>query len=96
MEKNNYEVVFKTSTFKKLGKILNKIFPAPIAWILKAYLFGFEEKYLETKTKLNVDDAIANYHKALDENEPPKTVVKEKPSEVKGLFDMEIKRYDEE
>ena len=95
MEKNNYEVVFKTSTFKKLGKILNKIFPAPIAWILKAYLFGFEEKYLETKTKLNVDDAIANYHKALDEKEKPKTIVTKKPSEVDGLFDFEIKRRED-
>ena len=95
MEENNYEVVFKTSTFKKLGKMLNRIFPAPIAWFFMAYLFEFEEKYLETKTKLNVDDAIANYHKALDEKEKPKTIVTKKPSEVDGLFDFEIKRRED-
>ena len=86
-------VLFKTSTFKKLCKIISSIFPAPIAWILKAYLFDFEIKYLETKTKLTVDKAIADYKKDLDEL--PKTIVTKKPSEVDGLFDMEIKRQED-
>jgi len=89
-ERNKYKVVFKTSTFKKLGKIISSIFPAPIAWVLKAYLFDFEIKYLETKTKLAVDKAIADYKKDLEEIAKP--VVTKKPSEVDGLFDMEISR----
>ena len=92
-ERNEYKVAFKTSTFKKLGKIISSIFPAPIAWILKAYLFDFEIKYLETKTKLTVDKAIADYKKDLDEL--PKTIVTKKPSEVDGLFDIEIKRLED-
>jgi len=92
-KRDEYKVVFKTSTFKKLGKIINSIFPAPIAWVLMAYLFDFEDKYLETKTKLNVDEAIANYKKDLDE--VPKTIVTKKPSEVDGLFDMEIKHRED-
>lgn len=92
-EKNKYKVVFKTSTFKKLGKILSQIFPAPIAWVLKAYLYDFEIKYLETKTKLTVDKAIADYKKDLEEL--PKTIVTKKPSEVDGLFDIEIKRLED-
>ena len=87
------KVLFKTSTFKKLGKIISSIFPAPIAWVLKAYLFDFEIKYLETKTKLTVDKAIAEYKKDLDEIAKP--VVTKKPSEVDGLFDMEIKRLED-
>ena len=87
------KVLFKTSTFKKLGKIISLIFPAPIAWVLKAYLFDFEIKYLETKTKLTVDKAIAEYKKDLDEIAKP--VVTKKPSEVDGLFDMEIKRLED-
>ena len=92
-ERNEYKVAFKTSTFKKLGKIISSIFPAPIAWILMAYLFDFEDKYLETKTKLAVDKAIADYKKDLDEL--PKTIVTKKPSEVDGLFDIEIKRLED-
>lgn len=92
-ERNEYKVAFKTSTFKKLGKIISSIFPAPIAWILMAYLFDFEDKYLETKTKLVVDGAIAKYKKDLDEIAKP--VVTKKPSEVDGLFDMEIKRQED-
>ena len=87
------KVLFKTSTFKKLGKIISSIFPAPIAWVLKAYLFDFEIKYLETKTKLTVDKAIADYKKDLDKIAKP--VVTKKPSEVDGLFDMEIKRLED-
>lgn len=87
------KVTFKTSTFKKLGKILSRIFPAPIAWVLKAYLFDFEIKYLETKAELTVDKAIADYKKDLDEL--PKTIVTKKPSEVDGLFDIEIKRLED-
>jgi len=64
----------KLETFRKLYKSLKTPWK-PLNWLILGYLIGWEEKYINYKSKKAVDDAIKDYMV----NHPPevyKAVVK--------------------
>ena len=65
----------KLETFRKIYKSLKTPWK-PINWLILGYLIGWEEQYINYKSKKAVDDAVEDYMV----NHPPevyKAVVKE-------------------
>ena len=84
---------FRIYDFKLIGRWISKIFPGPISWFLKAWLYGLETKYIDWKAKYEVEQAIKEYEKLCpDFIEDREVEIIETKSEVKGLSNFEIKR----
>ena len=76
-------VKFRLNEFKAVAKWLDQHLPLPIAFFLKGWLWGLEERYIDAKVTSAVDKAIA----PLKPSEPSLTAptFTSTPSEVEGL-----------
>lgn len=64
--------------------------PKSYRWIAVWLLLYVEPFYIEYTTKKVVDEAIQEYHEAMDALELPSYTIESKPSEVEGLDDIRI------
>lgn len=76
-------VKFRLNEFKAVAKWLDKNLPLPIAFFLKGWLWGLEERYLDAKV-------VAALEKAIAPHKPPEPTITaptftSTPSEVEGL-----------
>ena len=68
----------------------------PISFLALGFIAWLKEKWIDVKvanTMREIDIQSEEIKKIWEEEDKPKTIVTETPSEVKGLNDMEIK-YD--
>ena len=76
-------IKFRLNEFKAVAKWLDKHLPMPLAFFLKGWLWGLEERYIDAKVSSALDKAIAPH-------KPPEPSLSEPtftstPSEVEGL-----------
>ena len=83
-------IKFRLNEFKAVAKWLDKHLPMPLAFFLKGWLWGLEERYIDAKVSSALDKAIAP-HKP---SEPTLTAptFTSTPSEVEGLDIIELRR----
>ena len=83
-------IQFRLNEFKAVAKWLDKHLPMPLAFFLKGWLYGLEERYIDAKVSSAVDKAIA----PLKPSEPTLTAptFTSTPSEVEGLDIIELTR----
>lgn len=85
---------FRLNEFRDVARWLDKHLPAPVAFILKGWLYGLEDRYIAAKASSAVDKGIAPYI-------PPEPVVAppeyhSEPSKVEGLDIIQLSsNYDE-
>lgn len=82
------KIKFRLNEFRDIARWLDKKLPGPLAFILKGWLWGLEERYIDAK----VDSAL---EKAIAPHRPPEPTLTaptltSKPSEVEGLDTIEI------
>ena len=82
-------VKFRLNEFKSLGKWLDKQLPPWAAWLVKAFLYGLEDAWIDAKVKSTVEKAIADYSASQGPIVPP-PVITTKESEVQGLDEIRI------
>ena len=76
----------KLNSFRRIYKSLKTPW-TPINWLILGYLIGWEEQYINFKTKHTVDKAIAKYNATVSTKETkPEIVMKE----VDGGWEMSI------
>ena len=76
-------IQFRLNEFKAVAKWLDKHLPMPLAFFLKGWLWGLEERYIDAKVSSALDKAIA----PLKPSEPSlsEPTFTSTPSEVEGL-----------
>ena len=84
------EIKFRLNEFRDVAKWLDKKLPMPLAFILKGWLWGLEERYIDAKVSSAVDKAIAP-HKPPEPTLTAPTFTST-PSEVEGLDIIELTR----
>ena len=87
-------IQFRLNEFKAVAKWLDKHLPMPLAFFLKGWLWGLEERYIDAKVSSALDKAIAP-HRPSDPSlsEPTFTST---PSEVEGLDIIQLSHtYDD-
>jgi hypothetical protein len=85
---------FRLNEFKAVAKWLDKNLPTPLAFFLKGWLWGLEERYIDAKVSSALDKAIA----PLKPSEPSLTAptFTSTPSEVEGLDIIQLSHtYDD-
>lgn len=82
------EINFRLNEFKAVAKWLDKNLPLPIAFILKGWLWGLEERYIDAKASSALEKAIAPHSPPEPSLEAP-TFTSE-PSEVEGLDNIQL------
>ena len=77
------KIKFRLNEFRDIARWLDKKLPMPLAFFLKGWLWGLEERYIDAKVSSALDKAIAP-HKPSEPSlsEPTFTST---PSEVEGL-----------
>lgn len=89
------EIKFRLPEFKALGKWLDKHLPFPIAFFLKGWLIGLEDKYIDAKASSSVSKAVREF----EDSRTPEAWVDaltddpiehSEPSEVDGLDIIQI------
>jgi hypothetical protein len=75
--------MFRLNEFKAIARWLDKKLPGPLAYFLKGWLYGLEERYIDAKVSSAVEKAIAP-HKPSEPTLTPPTFTST-PSEVEGL-----------
>jgi hypothetical protein len=75
--------MFRLNQFKAIARWLDKKLPGPLAYFLKGWLWGLEERYIDAKASSALDKAIAP-HKPSEPTLTAPTFTSE-PSEVEGL-----------
>ena len=83
-------IQFRLNEFKAVAKWLDKKLPMPLAFFLKGWLWGLEERYIDAKVTSAVDNAIAP-HRAPEPSLTAPTFTST-PSEVEGLDIIELTR----
>ena len=83
-------IKFSLGEFKAMGRWLDKSLPPLLAWIAKAFLKGWEGRYIHAKVQSSVEVAIAR-HRAQEKPLRADPVVTETHSEVEGLPNISIK-----
>ena len=83
-------IQFRLNEFKAIAKWLDKHLPMPLAFFLKGWLWGLEERYIDAKVSSALDKAIAPL-------KPPEPTLMaptftSTPSEVEGLDIIELTR----
>mgnify|MGYP003647036272 CR=1 FL=1 len=83
-------IKFRLNEFKAIAKWLDKKLPGPLAFFLKGWLYGLEERYIDAKVHSALDKAIA----PLKPPEPSLVAptFTSTPSEVEGLDIIELTR----
>ena len=81
-------IKFRLNEFKAVAKWLDGKLPGPLAFFMKGWLYGLEERYIDAKVHSAVDKAIAPY-------KPPEPTLTaptftSTPSEVEGLDTIQI------
>ena len=76
-------IQFRLNEFKAVAKWLDKSLPMPLAFFLKGWLWGLEERYVDAKVSSALDKAIAP-HKPSEPSLTAPTFTST-PSEVEGL-----------
>ena len=76
-------IQFRLNEFKAVAKWLDKHLPMPLAFFLKGWLWGLEERYIDAKVSSALDKAIAP-HRAPEPSLTAPTFTST-PSEVEGL-----------
>ena len=76
-------IKFRLNEFKAIAKWLDKKLPGPLAYFLKGWLWGLEERYIDAKVSSALEKAIAPHR-------PPEPTLMaptftSTPSEVEGL-----------
>ena len=84
------KVKFRLNEFRDVAKWLDKQLPMPLAFFLKGWLWGLEERYIDAKVSSALDKAIAPH-------KPPQPTLTaptytSTPSEVEGLDTIELTR----
>lgn len=85
---------FRLNEFRDVARWLDKHLPAPVAYILKGWLWGLEDRYIDAKVSSALDKAIAPHR-------PPEPMLTaptftSEPSEVEGLDIIQLSlNYDE-
>ena len=82
------EIKFRLNEFRDVAKWLDKKLPMPLAFFLKGWLWGLEERYIDAKVSSALDKAIAP-HKPPEPTLTAPTFTST-PSEVEGLDTIEI------
>ena len=87
-------IQFRLNEFKAVAKWLDKKLPMPLAFFLKGWLWGLEERYIDAKVTSAVDKAIAP-HKPPEPTLTAPTFTST-PSEVEGLDIIQLSHtYDD-
>ncbi len=74
---------FRLNKFRDIARWLDKHLPMPLAFFLKGWLWGLEERYIDAKVSSALDKAIAPHRPSEPSlSEPTFTST---PSEVEGL-----------
>jgi len=81
---------FRLNEFKKIAAWLDKHLPHPIAYLLKGYLWGLEEHWIDAKVSSSVEKAISDYRASEAPLVTPPEYYEEE-SEVEGLPILEIR-----
>ena len=76
-------IQFRLNEFRDIAKWLDKHLPMPLAFFLKGWLWGLEERYIDAKVSAALEKAIAPHRPAEPSLSEP-TYYSE-PSEVEGL-----------
>ena len=85
---------FRLNEFKAVAKWLDKKLPMPLAFFIKGWLYGLEERYIDAKVTSAVDNAIAP-HRAPEPSLTAPTFTST-PSEVEGLDIIQLSHtYDD-
>jgi hypothetical protein len=85
---------FRLNEFRDVARWLDKHLPAPVAYILKGWLWGLEDRYIDAKVSSALDKAIAP-HRPPEPTLTAPTFTSE-PSEVEGLDIIQLSsNYDE-
>jgi len=74
---------FTFNGWQELSDAIYKAFPEWLAFLLSAYLWGLEQRYIAYKVRKAVDDAILPHLPPSPVIEPPR--YHSEPSEVEGL-----------
>ncbi len=77
------EIKFRLNEFRDVAKWLDKKLPMPLAFFLKGWLWGLEERYIDAKVSAAVEKGIAPFVPPEPVVEPP--TYHSEPSEVEGL-----------
>lgn len=93
---NSPEIKFRLNEFKQIAAWLDKKLPPPLAFVLKGWLWGLEEKYIAAKASASVSKAIREYKDLMIKEEGERPLLDppsyhSEPSEVEGLDVIEIK-----
>ena len=87
-------IKFRLNEFKAVAKWLDSKLPMPLAFFIKGWLWGLEERYIDAKVSSALDKAIAP-HKPPEPTLTAPTFTSE-PSEVEGLDIIQLSsNYDE-
>ena len=85
-------IKFRLNEFQGLGRWVEKNLPPWAAWIVNAFLYGLEDRWIAAKASAAVEAALADYRAS---EAPPtsfldSTRVIEKPSAVEGLDEITV------
>jgi hypothetical protein len=84
---------FRLNEFKQLAKEVWRLLPAPLAFFLTGWLYGFESLYIDAKISTTLDRAEREYHELTEAPEGlTEPIYYTEPSEVEGLDTIGIKR----
>ena len=82
------KIKFRLNEFRDVAKWLDKKLPMPLAFILKGWLWGLEERYIDAKVSAAVEKGIAPHVAPDPVVEPP--IYHSEPSEVEGLDTIQL------
>ena len=85
------KVEFRLNEFKQLAAQVDKLLPGWLAFLVKGWLYGLEERYIAAKASSAVSKAVREYNETVRTPEgllPPERHTE--PSEVEGLDTISI------
>ena len=83
-------IKFRLNEFRDIARWLDKKLPSPLSFILKGWLWGLEERYIDAKVDAALEKAIAPHKPAQPSLIAP--TFTSTPSEVEGLDIIELTR----
>lgn len=82
-------IEFHLNEFKAMARWLDSKLPAWLAFVLKGYLKGLEERWIDAKVQSSVEAAIAPHRPSEPQVAKPEFI--ESESDVQGLPILELK-----
>ena len=68
-----------------------KRWPLPLRHLALGFLYWLETKFIDAKTKAEVERALSEYERLVPLVEIPEPIITEKPSQIEGLPELEIR-----